>query len=308
MIKKHWIAILISIGILSFLLGFLGHWHWILDILSHFRFYYFWYFITLIPVAFFFKKKIWGGVGLAFAFMVGMNLMPFYLFPYVNTNTQHQISITAINLLSSNKEHQKVLDFIEKENTDLVLIQELNPTWFSVLEALNKNYPYHLSEPRNDNFGIGLWSKTPFDTIEIKRFTAFDIPFIHAQLGSNVKSPFHFIGAHPVPPLIKGFHARNQQFEELNQLVRTLKTPTIIMGDFNCTTYSPNFKRITNGTTLEDSRLGYGRQPSWSANLPLRIGIDHCLISENIVVHERKIGSNIGSDHFPVVVRLGVLD
>lgn len=305
--KKHWIAILTCLGILSFLLGCLGRWHWILDIFSHFRFYYFGCFLLLTPIAFFLKKRVWSGINLVCALLIATSLAPLYLSSSVKTNTQNSISITSINLLSSNQKYQKVLDFIDKEQSDLVLIQELNPTWSDALKALKKNYPYHLSEPRGDNFGIGLWSKIPFDTIEIKRFSAFDLPFIHAQLSVNSTMKINFIGAHPVPPLIKGFHARNEQFEQLNQLVKTFDAPTILMGDFNCTTYSPNFRRITAETTLKDSRIGQGRQPSWSANLLIRIAIDHCLISDQIVVNDRKIGSNIGSDHFPVVVQLGIL-
>ena len=48
---------------------------------------------------------------------------------------------------------------------------------------------------------------------------------------------------------------------------------------------------------------GYGFQPSWPANNRLlRIPIDHVLHSPEIVIHDRVIGSTVGSDHFPVLV------
>jgi len=58
---------------------------------------------------------------------------------------------------------------------------------------------------------------------------------------------------------------------------------------------------------LKDSSLGWGIQPTWPAMfLPLRIPIDHCLVSPDLKIVRRKIGRDIGSDHLPLLVDLGL--
>jgi endonuclease/exonuclease/phosphatase (EEP) superfamily protein YafD len=38
----------------------------------------------------------------------------------------------------------------------------------------------------------------------------------------------------------------------------------------------------------------------------LRIPIDHCLVSSELVVLEHTVGPDIGSDHYPLLVTLAV--
>jgi endonuclease/exonuclease/phosphatase family metal-dependent hydrolase len=58
---------------------------------------------------------------------------------------------------------------------------------------------------------------------------------------------------------------------------------------------------------LRDSREGFGLQNSWPAYWPwLSITIDHCLVSRDIRLIDRKVGPDIGSDHYPVLVEVGI--
>lgn len=36
------------------------------------------------------------------------------------------------------------------------------------------------------------------------------------------------------------------------------------------------------------------------------IPIDHCLVSNDIIILDRRIGSNVGSDHYPIYIELGL--
>jgi endonuclease/exonuclease/phosphatase (EEP) superfamily protein YafD len=61
--------------------------------------------------------------------------------------------------------------------------------------------------------------------------------------------------------------------------------------------------RLTKNTTLTDSRIGFGIQNSWNAkNILFSIAIDHCFITNDFNVINRKIGPYIGSDHYPISV------
>ena len=77
------------------------------------------------------------------------------------------------------------------------------------------------------------------------------------------------------------------------------------MGDLNTTSWSPFFSDLIEESGLRDSRKGFGIQTTWPDGLfLLRIPIDHCLVSKDISVLDRRVGPSIGSDHFPVTVDL----
>ena len=79
----------------------------------------------------------------------------------------------------------------------------------------------------------------------------------------------------------------------------------VLLGDLNCTVWSPYFGRLVRDSGLKDSSRGWGVQPSWPAgNWLLRIPIDHCLHSPEVRVVRRGIGPDVGSDHFPVIVEM----
>jgi endonuclease/exonuclease/phosphatase (EEP) superfamily protein YafD len=81
----------------------------------------------------------------------------------------------------------------------------------------------------------------------------------------------------------------------------------IVAGDFNTSSWNPAFKRLVEDTGLRDSRRGFGMQNSWNADfLFLRTTIDHCLVSPKVKVLNRRVGPDIGSDHFPILLDLRV--
>jgi len=80
----------------------------------------------------------------------------------------------------------------------------------------------------------------------------------------------------------------------------------IVIGDFNNTPWSLSFHTLLANSRLVNSQPGFGIQPTWHSSLPtfLQIPIDHCLHSPDLSTRDRSIGSNIGSDHLPLLVEL----
>jgi endonuclease/exonuclease/phosphatase (EEP) superfamily protein YafD len=95
---------------------------------------------------------------------------------------------------------------------------------------------------------------------------------------------------------------RNHQFEEVAEILSRQDVPTVVMGDFNCTPWSPFLHEFLQQTQYRDSRQGFGYQATWHAkHWLLRIPIDHAFVSETVHVHSRYVGRNAGSDHLPIV-------
>ena len=92
-------------------------------------------------------------------------------------------------------------------------------------------------------------------------------------------------------------------------LIQEQTDPVILLADLNTTSWSATFQALTTRAGLRDSRLGFGVQPTWPARLPgLRIPIDHCLVSPEVQVHDRRVEENAGSDHFAIYVDIGWQD
>jgi endonuclease/exonuclease/phosphatase family metal-dependent hydrolase len=79
----------------------------------------------------------------------------------------------------------------------------------------------------------------------------------------------------------------------------------IVMGDLNMSMWSPYYRKFIDRAKLRNTRQGFGIQPSWPTNLPLlQIPIDHCSITSKLKVSNNRIGKDIGSDHYPLIVDL----
>jgi endonuclease/exonuclease/phosphatase (EEP) superfamily protein YafD len=223
-----------------------------------------------------------------------------------------------LNVLIENRNFDKVATLIATENPDLIALEEIDAGWAAHLKNTLKTYPYKMELPQPNAFGIGLYSKIPLRDLQIHFFgkeaaarvygssyaaTAFPSITALASIGGQA---FTIVVTHPLPPL-GGFKIRNAQLDDFARIRPHLQKNMILIGDLNTSSWSPYFVELTQRTGLRDSQLGFGVQPSWPSYSPLfRIPIDHILVSPKFVILSRKIGPNVGSDHLPVIVALGL--
>lgn len=302
--KKNILCALSLVGALAFGLGFLGRLSWLLDLFTHFRLYFLLYFILLLIMAFIRKQKAAFLVNALLSLFIITSLYRFYL-PAPEVGAGQGLKVCSINLLSSNHQYEEVIRYIEEEDFDIVLFLEFNARWAEALSGLTEAYPHTHQKIREDNFGIALLSKLPLENSEVLVLSKANMPTLVSTVRYEGRE-LQVIGTHPVPPVgAFQFEARNEQFQKLNQLVRDTEDEVLLMGDLNCSSFSPNFARITEGTSLRDSRLGFGLLPSWHARwFFLLVSIDHALLSDGVEVLQRAKGPYIGSDHFPLALVL----
>ncbi len=299
-------GLLFVINLLPYLAGF----HFGFELFSHFRFQYLWLFAfsTLFFIAV--ANKKWLSIALVGLLLNTIPVLSFCCFALTpGTATaaiNHKTSLLLSNVLSSNRHYQSLLNEVQSHRPDFIILLEFSPAWQKALKPLDKHYPFQKLIPRNDNFGMALYSKFPLSNISVEDFAQNDIPSIHAN-AQIFQQELRIIATHPLPPMNAAM--AEQQKKHLEQLAtfitKNKNLPTLLAGDFNSTPWSPLYKKLITTTRLTNTRQGHGLYPSWPTTLgfsALQIPLDHVLLSSNIQTHSIKRLDTIGSDHYPIYV------
>lgn len=218
------------------------------------------------------------------------------------------LTILDVNFNSQNDRFDALNSVITRSKPDIICWQEFsaNADKWSI-ENLAHEYPYSMRRPRNDNFGIALFSKIPVENFQVERFAPVPIETIVATLRFNDRL-LNVISTHTYPPISSAAYlARNVEMENLGAFVRDSGHASILCGDLNATLWSSSFQKLLKLSGLKDSQSGFGVQPSWPVDLPLmRIPIDHVLVDPSMKVLSRQLGPDVYSDHLPVIVTLAI--
>lgn len=285
--------------------------HRYLELFSHFRFQYL---IAAVLLTLPFLVMRWRGYILLGVATIALNayfVVPWFL-PVASDFEQSATSAEPVklmlaNVLASNGNAERFIELVKKEQPDVLLMQEATPAWLALLEQIDAAYPYKLSEPRDDPFGIALYSKFPLDSSAIIEAPPHGYPDLLARaiIGS---ARVTIISSHPSPPLgSANYGARNLGLDNAAKLAARSPAPLIVIGDLNTTMWAHHYRRFVQVSGLRNARRGFGIEPTWPLFLlPAMIPIDHCLVSDDITVTDFRTGPNIGSDHLPIIVELMV--
>jgi len=192
----------------------------------------------------------------------------------------------------------------------ILLIEARTAGYRDHFNALREIYPYHIADPREDNFGIWLMSKHPItkkrSVSRSDRTPIGEIPLIDADISMNGQT-IRIFGAHPIPPISKDAAiSRSNYLSLIEARLAENTSPTILMGDLNCTTWSPQFDKLS---TLRSAAYGYGLHLTWKpfAIVPLLgLPIDHILLSKELRVEDFSTGRAAGSDHRPLNAKISL--
>lgn len=287
-------------------LGFFGPLHWLLDLCSHFRVQYFFglalvSLLLLIPR----KKKSAACFG-ALALVNLAVLLPLYGGrPPAPLAAGQPFRVLLCNVESSNPHKDRVAAMLRQYQPDIVVLEEVTLVWLAELQAVLNEYPYSKTEPRDDNFGIALFSKFPLAQARVVPIGEAGVPSILAEV-QTPQGRCTLLATHPLPPAGAEYsRLRNGQLAQIPHWTERATSPLLLLGDLNTTPWNGYFRRLLRETRLHDSAQGRGIHPSWPANnFLLRIPLDHALYSEGLAIVQREIGPDVGSDHFPLIVDL----
>ena len=280
---------------------------WPLDLLTHLRPQYAIGFAVLTGLCGLLRDRNAALIGLAGVVVNGLPAALLYVSPDPAPAPEGAtLRVVTINVFSANRTPEAVLEFIRAENPDVLFLQEVTPYWNERIEEIRRSYPHVLSCPREDNFGVALYSRIPIADSRILNFSEAGIPSVYAVLDTP-SGPLHFIGTHPVPPVSgRNTRLRNDQLGRAAEFARALSGAILLAGDLNVTSDSPVFGDLREASGLRDSRRGFGVQATWPAPSPVRIPIDHALHSDGVHIRDRRVGPPVGSDHLPVILDITI--
>ena len=306
------ISVLVYVPVMLTFAGFLSKYGWLFDMASHFRLQYL--VVLSIGILLCVIDKKWHALKiLAVAALVNLVMVGSLYWPresYISSEYQASLktaTILLMNLNANNEEYGKVIRYINKMNPDILALEEVNDKWLAALAGTLKGYSYRRDISRTDCFGMGLYSKLPLEVSSIQYYGSTGIPSVLAQMTVGNKS-LTVLLAHPLPPGNPNmFRRRNEQLSAIANQRLAFQDSMILIGDLNTTSWSYCFQDFVKKLDLVDTRQGFALQTSWPAIMPFfGIAIDHVLVSRDFVVLERRIGPDVGSDHRPVYVKLGV--
>jgi len=277
------------------------------DIFSHFRLQYLFistvFFVIFIYLSFQNRKFII--TALIALLLIGINIVGIrnYIGNKITSEPIQTVKLGLFNVLTSNTNYSKFLEQINKNTPDILILQEVNHNWLNGIEELKTIYPHTIEHPRDDNFGIALYSKKSLKKYEIEYWTEAEVPIIHAITDDGIE----IFGIHTLPPIDKKyFSIRNSMLKKISHLSNREKI--IICGDFNTTIYSPAYKKFISKSRLNDAQIcAKNIQGTWNTRYfaIFRIPLEHILYSNNFKLKSFSIGQNFGSDHLPIFAEIG---
>ncbi len=285
-----------------------------IELLNHFQFQYFLASVVILMILAALRR--WRIVILAgAAFIVSSSAVaPMWFRPQgvdasaTTTQVTSTIRILHANVLSSNKHRAALLDLITREKPDLVMLQEINNQWLESLAPLESDYPFTCIATREDNFGMAVYSRMPLLDAVVRQFGSARFPSMTFQIQLD-DAVVDVIASHPMPPSSAAAQSsRDEQLMQVASFAERRVHPLIIVGDLNTTMWTASYHNLCETLGLTNAREGFGILPSWPTHLPaiMRIPIDHCLISDELLVRDCRLGPKIGSDHLPLIVDIQI--
>jgi endonuclease/exonuclease/phosphatase (EEP) superfamily protein YafD len=295
------------------LLGELGSFWWVFDLFSHWRIVYLLGGTLLVLLALLFKQIKWAfvaGVVLSFHLIVVSAFID--VFPQTQpvraAEDTAAITVAFTNTYWKQESMDQVITGIKEMNADVIFLEEIQPDQFATVSAhFSQEYPFALHAPVEFAFDMGVLSKVPVKSQTIHFFMP-EVPLIEIVVEVNGKD-LHLMGVHPHSPVSAEFtEDRNNYLKDLFAYVDNSPDSIVMGGDFNITQFSPVYRELLANSRMIDTQKNFKLTSTWPTKAPLwvAIPIDHVFVTPDVIVSERYRGAYTGSDHWPIVVRVGL--
>jgi endonuclease/exonuclease/phosphatase (EEP) superfamily protein YafD len=217
-----------------------------------------------------------------------------------------EISVLFYNVYMYNKNTSAFLELANSVNADVILLAENDEFWRKGMEPLYAAYPYKVEVPLPNTYGMCLYSKLPLSGTEVKYLVEPDIPSIHTNVTLPSGQKIKMYCVHPEPPGVsKSTKDRDAELVIVAKEIAKKTLPVLVAGDLNDVAWSSTTKLFGEISQLNDPRVGRGLFSTFNAKYPLfRWPLDHFFASKEFTLNNIDRLPKIGSDHFPIFIRL----
>ncbi|UCE59116.1 MAG: endonuclease/exonuclease/phosphatase family protein [Phycisphaerales bacterium] len=223
------------------------------------------------------------------------------------------VKVMSVNLLMVNENTRSIIEEIQREDPDILLLQEYTPVWHKAIQAsIGEDLPHVAFQVREDSFGTAIYSNRPFEgPVEMYLpLGSASVPQMRVVIAISDR-PVAFYNVHLLPPSGLEYTIENRlQFADLAELLSTEPLPVAVGGDFNFTQRSPQ-AAILRKQRLVDAHnaAGLGRGTTWPMIPSLwwmpSLRLDHLYIAGGLTCAKCQAGIGAGSDHRPVIGNIG---
>ena len=222
-----------------------------------------------------------------------------------NCPAGRQISLLNANVLMTNRDFGRLLKLVEERKPDILLLLEPGPEWERAISPLLKSYPFRLSEPLPNTYGMILLSRLPMQG-RIEHLLQPGVPSAHVRVRLEGGEVVALHALHPEPPL-PGDNSgeRDAELVLVGRGIRQDGRAAIVIGDLNDVAWSRTSRLFRKVAGTSDPRVGRGFYPTFNANYPLlRWPLDHLFVSPHFELMRIDLLPDIGSDHLPIYFQL----
>ena len=197
--------------------------------------------------------------------------------PNLNFPTPNQsvpLELAMFNLSNVNEYYRDMLTIIAQEDPDVISFQELTPDWDQrLIQDISVVYPYRYNYVRIDPYGLGIFSKVPFELIDT--FHCQDIPHFTGTVRID-GALIQILSAYLTPALDRrSADIAANQLENIVKYVHGSSLPILAVGDFNMVYWTPEMLQFKSQTELKNSRKDLSASPS-------EIPYEHIFHSNNL--------------------------
>ncbi len=240
-------------------------------------------------------------------------------------NVQNKYKLKKYNGIYKNEDHVKMLiSLIDKYSLDIIGLQEVNQRYFERMK-LNLKSPFIC-------YGNFRYPQS-FITKKLYPFSTYNesVPIITNKKILNKKTKFLPWLASYVPRIVTIMEleikelglitvlnthidymknkTKIRQLKKLERIIKNIKEPVILMGDFNMTIKNKNFQLfIESMASLNIKRVEVNKKTYkyFKDNFAIdHIFMSNCFKLENIILEKNEKYANF-SDHYPIILKLSI--
>jgi len=245
---------------------------------------------------------------LVIASLIGCGVLCLYLKSASNQNmrlaienAEPKLSIALVDLSSADDGYQRTIEHIRGVEADVISFQELTPNWVDILrDSLGSQYPFQHMMVRLDPFGMGVFSKFPFQKIDT--FYYKQIPNLLTSVDIKHSTPFHLIHSISEAPVNdKAYAEIRSHFQEITSYSASLFGEIITVGNYHLPSWASEMLEFKFNARLKDSRRdGLPRSPGGAVSF-FGVPVDHIFFSEQLECTEFRVIANDNASHLGIV-------